>query len=317
MTPQHASKAIILFKIFLIGLFIISLSPLFAQTQHSSELQITSDNDSYTLRGKDGYYTNGLKISFRWKNKKDSSSKIIHSIEIGQLMYNSKNGSYQYLYELDRPVTAFLYGSYTQTNFTKKEDVFRWNVMLGTIGPPAFGRQVQEAIHSTLGMYKPEEWQFQLKTEVGLNGNFEWSPNVQNLSSNISVKPIAGLSIGNTFTNANAGAAMLFGKFNNNSNSVFWDANLNSNQKESFFYIYPQIIAKAYDATVQGGLFRHGKNKGEYIGRLNRAVFLPKIGWMYSNKGFLLGLALSYESKESLTQIESQFYGTISLGFDL
>ncbi|MDE1193485.1 MAG: lipid A deacylase LpxR family protein [Arachidicoccus sp.] len=284
-----------------------------AQTQHYSELQITSDNDSYTLRGKDGYYTNGLNIAFRWRNKRNPSSSTIRSVSIGQLMYNAKNGSYSELYELDRPVTAFLYGAYTQTNFTKKENVLQWNIMLGTIGPPAFGRQMQEAIHSTLGMYKPREWDFQLKTEVGVNGSFKWSPQLKKIGSAADIKPIISATVGNTFTNTNLGAALLLGKFNSNSSSVFWNANLNSNQKESFFYAYPQIIFKAYDATVQGGLFIN--DKGPYVGRLNRAVFRPQIGWMYSNGGFLLNLALFYESKESLTQIESQFYGRISLGF--
>jgi len=285
----------------------------FAQTQSSREFQLVSDNDSYTLRGKDGYYTNGLKMAFRWRNKNDASSKIIRSVEIGQLMYNAKNGSYNELYELDRPVTAFLYGAYSQTNFGKKESVLQWSVTLGMIGPPAFGRQVQEFIHSTLDMYKPREWNYQLKTEVGIDGNILWSPNVNTLSNSISVKPVFGATAGNTFTNANVGAAILLGSFNDNGRSVFWNANLNGNKTESFFYLYPQMIFKAYDATVQGGLFR--KDKGQYVGVLNHYLFAPRIGWMYSGRGFLLNLALSYESKESLTQIESQFYGTIGLGY--
>ncbi|WP_197492230.1 lipid A deacylase LpxR family protein [Arachidicoccus ginsenosidimutans] len=296
-------------------LFICSLNIflLQAQAQPHSEFQLISDNDSYTLQGKDGYYTNGLQLVYRWKNSKDASSKTIRSIELGQLMYNAKNGSYNELSELDRPVTAFLFVGYNQTNFTRSDNVLSWSVSVGTIGPPAFGRQVQEAIHSTLGMYKPREWQFQLKTEVGANGSFEWSPNVIKNKTWFDVKPIAGGTLGNTFTDVNAGAAILLGEFNNNSNSVFWNANLNSNQKESFFYLYPQLVVKAYDATVQGGMFI--KDKGEYVGKLNRTLFRPQMGWMYANKGFLMNLALTYENKESLTQIKTQLYGTISFGF--
>lgn len=281
--------------------------------QRYKELQLTSDNDSYTLRGKDGYYTNGLKIAFRWKNKKDTSSKIIRSVEIGQLMYNAKNGSYTELYELDRPVTAFLYGAYSQVNFTKKDNVIKWNVTAGIIGPPAMGRQLQQAIHSTFGFYKPREWDFQLKTEAGINGSFLWSPQLKKIGGSADLKPVINATAGNTFTNVNVGAALLLGNFNTNSASVFWNANLNGTHKESFFYAYPQLIIKAYDATVQGGLFRN--DKGPYVGRVNRTVFRPQIGWMYSNKGLLLNLVLSYESRESLTQIEPQFYGTIGLGF--
>lgn len=285
-----------------------------AQTQYYREFQLTSDNDSYTLRGKDGYYTNGLKIAFRWKNKNDTLSNTVRSVEIGQLMYNAKNGSYRELYELDRPVTAFLYGVYSQAKFTKNDNVIKWNITAGIIGPPAFGRQVQDAIHSTLGMYTPEEWNFQLNTEFGINTHVEWSLKLKNVDNDhFSLKPVVGATVGNTFTNANAGVAILLGDYNSNSKSVFWNANLNSTKKESFFYLYPQMIFKAYDATVQGGLFRH--DKGKYVGVLNRDLFAPRIGWMYSGKGFLLNLALSYESRESLTQQDAQFYGTIGLGF--
>lgn len=299
-----------IFLVVLLSVYFISS----AQTRHTQEIQLSSDNDSYTLQGKDGYYTNGLKIAFRWRNKNDTSSNTIRSVEIGQLMYNAKNGSYKELYELDRPVTAFLYGAYSQVSFTKGDDVIKWNITAGIIGPPAFGRQMQNAIHSTLGMYTPEEWNFQLNTEFGINGHVEWSPKLKGIhNDHFDLKPVVGGTIGNTFTNVNAGVAILLGVFNSNSESVFWNANLNSTNKESFFYLYPQMIFKAYDATVQGGLFRH--DKGKYVGVLNHELFAPRIGWIYCNKGFLLNLALSYESRESLTQQDAQFYGTIGLGF--
>lgn len=285
-----------------------------AQNRYNKAIQLISDNDSYTLRGKDGYYTNGLKIAFYWKDKNDTSFGTIHSLEIGQLMYNAKNGSYNEIYELDRPVTAFLYGAYRQTHFSKKNNVFQWYISLGTIGPPAFGRQMQEAIHSTLHMYKPQEWNFQLKSEFGVNVHAQWSAALLNaVSSSFDIKPVIGATLGNTFTNANIGAAMLLGKFNSNAASVFWNALPNARRTESFFYLYPQVIFKGYDATVQGGMFRH--NKGSYVGVLNRVVFLPRLGWMYARHRFSLDLALSYESRESLTQQEAQWFGTIGLGY--
>ncbi len=288
-----------------------------SQKVHNLELGIASDNDSYTLRGKDGYYTNGIKIALRWKNKTDTSNKTIRQIEVGQLMYNAKNGSYNKIFELDRPVTAWLYAAYMETHFTKNENVWRWQINAGTIGPPAMGRQLQEGIHATLGMYKPREWQFQLKTAVGVNTSIDWSPNLNLGSENVTLKPMVGATLGMTFTNAHIGGALLLGKFNTNSSSTFWDSRLNTSEKESFFYIYPQLYFKAYDATVEGGLFRKSDDKGDYVGNLNRVLLLPKMGYMYANKNFSLHLGLTFTGRESKTQRENQLYGTIGFGFKL
>src|SRR5690606_35417434 len=132
--------------------------------------------DSYTLTAYDGYYTNGLKVVLGWNNKRDSTNSTIHKLELGQLMYNAKNGSYKRLEELDRPVTAFLYIRYGQQHFTPNASLLSWRINIGTIGPPALGRQVQESIHSLFNMYKPEEWDYQLNTEIGINADFTWSP---------------------------------------------------------------------------------------------------------------------------------------------
>lgn len=276
------------------------------------QVKIISDNDSYTLTRKDGYYTNGIQFVYSWNNASDTTDLTLHTLELGQWMYNAENGSYLKREELDRPVTAFLFAAYHQTRFSERDDVFKWGVTGGVIGPPALGKEVQQGIHSILNMYEPKEWDYQLNTEIGLNASATWSPAIRTGRKHIGIKPVASASVGNTFTYAHIGTSLLLGKFNTNSHSVYWDANINGGTAESFFYIQPQIRLNAYNATVQGGLFR--KDKGRYIGVLNPVMYVQHLGWMYSKKNFSLGISLVYESKQSKTQQYTQWYGHLSFG---
>ena len=305
-----------------LGLPFVQLALLFwsvstlAQKPRHHYLQITSDNDSYTLTGRDGYYTNGLKLLYGWNSNKDSANNTIHSIEIGQLMYNAKNGSYRHLFELDRPVTAFLYASYKEAHFNTRKDLLSWAVTLGTIGPPALGRELQKTIHSLFNMYQPEEWNYQLKTEIGLNADFRYSPSIQlskNPYSRLKLLPVFKASLGNTFTGASLGPVLTLGHMNSNDQTIFWNSHLNGDQKESFFYVHPELVLGIYDATVQGGLFR--KDKGPYTSKLNHIRYRQSVGWMSSGDLFSLGLALVYEQRVAKTQIRNQWYGKIKLGF--
>lgn len=286
-----------------------------AQKQRHHFIQITSDNDSYTLTRNDGYYTNGLKILFGWNSQTDNSNTTIRTLEIGQLMYNAKNGSYKRKEELDRPVSAFLYARYGQIQFTPKENLISWGLNLGTIGPPALGRQMQQTIHSLFNMYKPQEWDYQLKTEVGLNADFTWSPALQlgtHQQSPFRILPVLSGSLGNTFTGASAGPVFSLGKMGSNSQTIFWNSHLNNPSSESFVYFYPEMVLGIYNATIQGGLFR--SDKGPYTGKLNHIRYRQTLGWMHSGPVFNIGLGLVFDSKESKTQTHSQWYGRVQLG---
>jgi hypothetical protein len=293
---------------------VLMTSMVFAQTEHHHFIQIVNDNDSYTLTRNVCYFTNGLRILFGWNSQKDPGCTTIHTVEIGQLMYNAKNGSYQRKEELDRPVTAFLYARYGQMHFTSKETLLSWGVNLGTIGPPALGRQMQESIHSLFNMYTPKEWDYQLNTEIGINGDFTWSPTLKLTAAKSSFKllPVLRGSVGNTFTGASAGPVLSLGRMGGNSQTVFWNSHLNSKEHESFFYFYPELVLSIYNATIQGGLFR--SDKGPYTGKLNHIRYRQTLGWMYSGKVFNVGLGLVYDAKESKTQLHNQWYGRIQLG---
>jgi len=303
----HIGAAVFLFFIFCLFTF-----PLSAQKIYHNSLGILTENDSYLLRGKDGYYTNGLVLSYSWTNK-DSNTTTIRSVEIGQRMYNAKNGSYQELYKIDRPVTAYLFGRYGQTQFSH-QNVLDWKIGIGTIGPNAFGQQVQQFIHRTLGMYEPEEWQFQLKNAFSVDASMLYAPQIREDRPIFNVYPVVSSNIGMTFTNIKMGGFVTIGRKNINSKSALWNAQLNRTGNavsESFFYVRPFLTYNIYNATVQGSLF----GKDEHAGVLNRLLFMPKVGWKYCYNRFSLDLGIDYSSREAKEQLKSQWYGSVRLGW--
>lgn len=300
-------------KIFWIGAMttIGFLNKIYSQKIHNHAVGINTENDSYMLMGKDGYYTNGLTLYYSWASKEEQKNTI-HQISFGQYMYNAKNGSYKLLYELDRPITAYLFVRYNQAHFIKG-NVLKWGVDLGTIGPNAFGRQVQEFAHSTLGMYKPQEWKFQLRNALALNSNIEYAPKFIT-RDNLVFQPVFNVNLGMTYTDLSAAALLQLGNIAESAKSIFWDADINKTAKddnESFFFLQPEVKYQIYNATVQGGLFNNQPET--FTAPLNRILFQPKMGWFISTKKMGWKFYTQYQSKVAKTQIQNQIFGGIEV----
>ncbi len=309
----------------IIIIFFFFLTPIPSKAQQDTvpgykyNLSIISDNDSYLLMGSDGYYTDGIYFNLNFIGK--SVRKKIHTIEIGQLMYNAHSGDYELASEIDRPVTALLYAKYSQTIFSKNESVFEWNILGGVLGPSAQGESLQKFIHKSIGAYQPTEWPFQLNQSIGANTGLKWSPNIfSKFETNIiACKPIIKANAGSFFDNTNIGLLFQLGNFEKNSQSVLWQSRINRNNylakhpSESFFYFYPQFFYQLYNATVQGGLFI--KNKGPVTGVLNRYVFRQQFGWQYAKKRFSFSPSIIFDGRQAKEQQTPQWYGEIKIGY--
>lgn len=283
----------------------------------SKEIGVTSENDSYMLAGNDGYYTNGLELYLNWKSQKSNDSLRINTFSVGQSLYNAKNGNYSKIENIDRPVTAYLYITYKQTRFRHNKDMIKWSISAAAIGPLAIGKQTQELLHHILGMYNPkEEWEFQLKNSVGVNGEITWSKEIP-LRHDMEIQTIAGARAGFFFNNVELGTLFRWGKYNTNAYTSFWNTLLNAKDKQSrkefFFYYQPSLLVYAYNATVQGGVFRN--DKGPVTGKLNPFLYHQKIGVIKTWNRCSLNLAVNYQTKETSLQEKTQWYGTINLKY--
>jgi lipid A 3-O-deacylase len=304
-------------------LFITASLNCVAQTTvaYASEISLRSDNDNYLLDLKDGYYTNGLFIQYNYVAKNTSKRKI-NSIEIGQQAFTSRNFKMNALGQYDRPFAGYLFGRFQQTTFSKKDDVLQIGIEAGAIGKVSAAEQVQSQYHKLISIYKTTGWEYQVRSEVGLNVMLKWSPAVslsKNKSEKFSIKPVAEAMLGTTFTNASVGTIFQFGLFEKNAFSSLWNATVsrdNSNRKgthELFFYFHPQFTIHAYNATVQGGLFRH--DKGEFISDIYHTMYRHRIGFVYADARITTTLEADYLTKEAKTQQVQQRYASLRFAY--
>ena len=290
-----------------------------AQQQHQHQFTIVSENDSYISVNLDGYYTNGIKLAYQWslsspaRKKKERS----HSFYAGQNIYTSQFSGEFFEERLDRPLTGYLYAGYQNSLYNAKEDLLRWGISAGVIGPPAQGAAVQKSAHKVMHIYKPTFWEYQLNEAWGANADLAWSPGLSKpgTTSKWEFKPLLSATAGTLFTHAGVGGALIYGQFNKNSATAFWGNHKGSSKtdREFFGYLMPMIYLKAYDATVQGGMFNTEPEKIE--GRLNPVFFQSKLGIAYAGNRLLLSATAIYENKQSLTQRTPQYYGSIQVGW--
>lgn len=287
-----------------------------AQTRH--QFTIITENDSYLSVNNDGYYTNGIQLAYQWRstvsNKKNTER--VNSVAAGQNIYTSRFSGELKAEKLDRPIAGYLYGSYHQTLFNSKERLLKWGITAGIIGPSSFAEDMQKQAHRLMQIYKPTFWERQLPNSFGMNLNFSWSPQLgqSNQPSRWDFKPLLSATAGSIFTHAGAGGALLFGKFNRNSSSAFWNNHRGQTKadREFFAYLFPMVYLKGYDATIQGSLFN--KVPTMIPGKLNPVFLQSKLGVTYATNKLTFGAAAVYESKQSLTQRSPHLYGSLQVG---
>jgi hypothetical protein len=295
----------------------------YAQQNNSSkplrhQISITSDNDAYVSLYTDRYYTNGFFLNYTWISKQPRTRKKVQSLQVGQLMYNPYNYTVPNDENIDRPYAGLLLLTYSQTHFWGKESLLKLSTTGGISGKPSLAGALQDWYHHAVGFEPPVGWKYQVTAEPQLNiGALYTTSFFTTEGSLFAVKPVLEASLGNTFTNAKAGILFQLGAFEKNSQSIAWNATVENvpqstrHPYELYLYFYPQIIAQAYDATIQGALFT--KEKGIVV-KSEPFVYQQTIGGMYSNKKMFMGFSVIYQTKQAKTQYLADMYGSIHLG---
>lgn len=217
-------------------------------------------------------------------------------------MYNAYSGDITSIEDIDRPFTAYLYLSGSLQWLKQNENSIKIEAQFGTIGAAALGKEVQTFLHETVGFYEISGWQFQLNNELGFNtvANFHYLL-LRNKSKNLDFSIPIKANLGNTYTGLNAGVLFRTGTINPFYHSVATQSNVAIKQernlaaKEFYFYVKPSLNFVAYNATIQGGLFRN--DKGSVSFNPKRLVFAQDIGLAYAKTGGQLILQLFLKVK--------------------
>lgn len=307
---------LILFSI----IFCVTHLTALAQKLHRDQISLSSDNDAYLATGQDRYYTNGLEIKFshaltRTIKKGDTLNRVL-DISIGQNIYNAHTGSIDHLWEVDRPVTAFLYQGAGISWINRKERALRLGYQIGFIGPRAGGKEAQKLIHSLVGFYEIEGWEFQLKNSVEFNAMLNHKTLITR-GADYDLLSDLNLRLGTTFSNVEIAAVLRAGRINKLFQSVSTNTRIGDGnetiKEELFFFFRPSLKYIIYDATIQGGLFN--EDKGPVTFKPKRLIFFPSLGVHYASRRWDLSYAIQFTGREIKRQQYAHQYGNISLGF--
>lgn len=306
-------------------LFFFFTIVLLAQKQgktYRHQLLLISENDSYTFKIIDRYYTNGIVLRFSNAVTENNKKKKILNAEIGQAIYTAydvrKN---HYSENLDRPYTGFLYLKGGLSYLYKNETVFRWNIIAGLTGEAAKGQETQRIIHDFLGFRSAYGWEVQLRSDPVLNAeaNFYHHLTAPAKQKTFDAFLVSKANLGTSFTNFSAGALIRLGLLEPSYNSALWDGRITKleatsyRHHELFFYFEPSLMAQVYNATIQGGLFAN--QEGRYISEIQPFLYQHKFGVVYARKRWTTQLGYTYRTKEAKTMIGKEVYGTIAIGY--
>lgn len=276
------------------------------------------DNDYFT--GVDQNYTQGYNfelvapifqqnpVNNLFFKPKNSQYKYGLSIEhIGFTPNNIKSTDIQYD---DRPfAAAIMLKSFLIAIDTIKKSRLVSSVNMGIIGPGAFGKEMQVAIHEATGNTIPGGWRNQIKNDVVVNYEINYEKQLIHFSNLFCLNATSNAKVGTLFTNASLGLNASVGLLNN--------PFLGTTFKRNFeLYFFTQVLASAigYDATLQGGLFN---TKSPYtINSIERFTAQNHFGIIMQTKSLYFEYFQTLQTREYEIG-KSYKWGGIKIGFRL
>lgn len=199
------------------------------------------DNDLFSPRKTDAYYTNGFlyhhlsdpvlpEVGRHWKScpglsslagaaepwliRTDADSQYRHSWGIGQIMQTPSELSLDPPDPDDQPYAGLLYGS---CGFQVQEDAYAeaLSLMLGVVGPFSGVERAQDIAHRMTGSEYPQGWDYQLANEPVLNLAYDRQRVMTYFpvdGHTITVFNNFGFAFGNLMISASAGVNALLAK---------------------------------------------------------------------------------------------------------
>ncbi len=289
---------------------------------YKNEIGFTTDNDFYIAFKQDRYYTEGTFAYFRHalkqENLKPTIEKKIVDLELGQKIYNPFWSHAPDPKQHDRPFAGYAYAGAAMGWFYKNESIIRASAQLGILGPAALGKQTQTFFHKEVlkAYYTVDGWDYQVKNELGLNFDLSYQHLFYHSTNRlIDVSGTSAVQIGNTFSGANAGVLIRFGKLNPFYESSYANSRIKNKQGDNrktplelFLFTKPQLNFAAYDGTIQGGLFR--SDKGPVTFGIKHWVYSQQIGLNFAWKRLSSKVIVILKTKEVESNAKAYHYGS-------
>jgi hypothetical protein len=297
----------------------------FSQEKFSKEISFVNDNDLYVSVVRDRYYTNGMFLNYRYlsENKKESLEKKIFQWQIGHKMFTPHKAVVTLISEHDRPFAGYLYGNFGITNVYKANKILTTSLEIGVIGENAFGKELQDFIHSIYGFKKAVGWEYQIKNALGVGFGAEYISLIGKDSSGFyDISWVNTANLGTVFTDISSGfyGRIGFKPLQKLANSIAFKTNLNDENTndvreiESFLFIKPTVRYAFYDATIQGSFLNTGS---EVTKELIPVVFNIEIGLKFTANRFHFAYVFNYNTSKSegLKYTYGNKFGTVAVHY--
>jgi len=310
-------------KIFFL-ISICCISPLFSQQKLSKEVSFVNDNDLYSSKEKDQYYSNGMFATFRYLSSSENKFvKKIYEFQIGHEIYTPFKSTVLSPSQHDRPFAAHLFGSFGVSRVYESDKIFKTQLLLGIVGEDAMGRELQEFIHDIYNFRAPIGWRYQIRNMLSLNFNATYIKSLGTSKNQITdINFLAKANVGTVFNEISSGfkGRIGFKPLQPIQNSIGFNTNLNNENTsyvreiESFLYYQVELGLLAYDATIQGSLFN---DKSPITFTPNTFRFDAEVGYRFTSNRWNFGYALHFMSNESnqVRNNRGHFYGRIFIGY--
>jgi len=310
-------------KFILLAVFLLSLNAL---AQKPAEFGVISDNDLWTSPVSDHYYTNGIELFYRYlgTRKNDKLAKNITEFRIGQYMYNPQSPDAAETRFHDRPFAGYIFAEAGINKFYLNEDVLKINFQVGYVGSESMADDLQRLIHDTFGYDVVRGWQYQIQATLGLQANAVFSKKVfaSRCNENVDFHVQGDVNAGTIWMGASVGPMArisLRGPLQPMYDSALHGASLSHDAdsqkqlRELFLYLNPSINYQAYDATIQGSMF---KDNSSVTFPLLPFRFNAEAGIKYRSNHWNYSYSFNYRGKElSNNVIEGYFYGSIGVSY--
>lgn len=311
---------------FALSLYLLAsfCSPLQAQKTmpFTQQVSVLTENDRYVFKGKDGYYSNGLVLQYtKAMQPEENKPKRLHHVSLGQKIYMPYSRRIYVRGQIDRPVSGYLFLQYNRSLFKTPQTLWQWGASVDAIGEASGARQVQNTFHNWIDVnssYWGWVWDYQVKSQLGVNLHGQFAKALLNgeNAKKIQVIPVTKSTLGTSLINISQGVAVQFGQLTSQEQSAFWNAapgHAPGQKWEWAFYYYPEVVYQAYNATIQGGLFRD--DKGPITDDPEPFVLTHQAGFLLSGGRYQARLAANFQGKEAKSQRFSHSYGSIQVAY--
>lgn len=224
-----------------------------------SYFRFNYDNDFFAASDKN--YTQGY--SFEYANRslaknlvnylfiKPKTSYFTYGLSLEHIGYTPSDFVSPNIQIDDRPYAAAIYiKSFAIATDTISKSRLSQSLSIGLIGPGAFGREMQTAIHKLIENKTPGGWDNQIQNDLVLNYKIGYEKQVFNYNNIANTKAVTSLQIGTLFTNVSVGFNTTVGLLDNP-----FSRNGSPSKFKFYAFAQPTVNVVGFDATLQGGIF--------------------------------------------------------------